>query len=74
MSTKLDRQPPDAENERLARAVCLAWGWNPDEDRWDGGSRMIPAWRSHTVQRQVLSFVAMQEVETERRLMEATRG
>jgi len=50
-------------NERLARAVCAAWGVDPDQAQWNAAppwhrSSPAPWWENSDIQRIVTDYVA----------------
>lgn len=54
------------EFERLSRAVCKAWGMDPDKRYWDSDdSFMCVGWRTVTVKRHVQAHMAMCEAQKE---------
>lgn len=54
----------ETTNEAMARAVCRAWGIDPDARRWDGSDNtfMQIGWHSADVQKFVAGFLACSEV------------
>lgn len=56
--------PPDNRVEKLARAVCVAWGTDPDARVYwgDDDTFNCPAYLTRRAQDQAKAFLAMMEV------------
>lgn len=52
--------------ERLARAVCPAWGLDPDETHILPGGEIGKMWQAPRIQETVLAFIAMYTITLER--------
>lgn len=56
------------EIERLSRALCLAWGWDPDRPNGVAGK----TWQSMRVSEHVLAYIAMRNSDAA--AVEVARG
>lgn len=49
--------------ERLSRAVCVAWGWDPDRRHVLAGGLVCKLWQCDRVNDTVTAFIAMTEAD-----------
>jgi hypothetical protein len=61
--TTIPPLPPDTRIEKLARAVCVAWGTDPDKRVFwgDDDTFNCPAYLTKRAQDQAKAFLAMTE-------------